>query len=107
MLPLINSLKNEYKAPIDYFKDILQTNLIDILCISESKLDESIVEKDLDCSPQFKLYRKDRSSTSVGLVMWLRSDIPQQRMYHIEFDSDEYHIESVILELIIKKRSEF
>ncbi len=99
----INSLKKEYKAPIDYFKDILQNNLVDILCISESKLDESIVEKDLDCSPQYKLYRKDRSSTSGGLVIWLRSDIPQQRMYHLEFDSEEHHIESIILELIIKK----
>ncbi len=99
----INSLKTEYKAHIDYFKDILQNNLIDILCISESKLDESNVEKDLDCSPQFKLYRKDRSSTSGGLVIWLRSDIPQQRMYHLEFDSDKYRVESVSLELIIIK----
>ncbi len=65
------------------------------------------MEKDLDCNPQFKLYRKDRSSTSRGLVIWLRSDIPQQRMYHLEFDSDEYHVESMILQLIIKKKSGF
>ncbi len=62
------------------------------------------MEKELDCSPQFELYRKDRSSTSGGLVIWLRSDIPQQRMYHLEFDSGDYHVESMILELIIKKR---
>ncbi len=103
----INSLKKEYKAHIYYFKDILQTNLIDILCISESKLDENIVENDLDCSPQFKLYRKDRSSTSGGLAIWLRYDIPQQRMYHFEFDSDEYHVQSMILVLIIKREVDF
>ncbi len=28
----------------------------------------------------------------------------QQRMYHLEFDSEEYHIESMILELTLKKR---
>ncbi len=27
----INSFKKQYKVPIDYFKDILQNNLIDIL----------------------------------------------------------------------------
>ena len=100
----INSLKKEYKAPIDYFKDILMKHYIDVLCVSETKLDETIVEKDLDCSPSFKFYRKDKTSNSGGLCAWIRSDIPQQRMHELEFDSEVYHIESLIFELIIKKQ---
>ncbi len=65
----INSLKKEANAPLDYFKYILNKHLIDILCIRESKLNDSIVEK--DCSPNFKVYRKDRSSISRGLCIWI------------------------------------
>ncbi len=101
----INSLKKEGKAPITYFKDILTRNLLDVLCISESKLDNSISKKDLDCGPSFKCHRKDKESTSGGLCMWIRSDIPQQRMNHLEFDSVDEHIESMIFELTIKKES--
>ncbi len=75
----INSLKKEATAPLDYFKYILNKHFKDILCISESKLNDSIVEKDIDCSPNFKVYRKDTSSISGGLCIWIRSDIPQQR----------------------------
>ncbi len=80
----INSLKKEANAPLDYFKYILNKHFIDILCINESKLNDSIVEKDIDCSPNVKVYRKDRSSISCGLCIWIRSDIPQQRLYHLE-----------------------
>ncbi len=103
----INSLKKEKNAPLDYFKDILQRGYIDVLCVSETKLNSSIVDKDLDCNPKFKTYRKDRSSTSGGLCMWIRSDIPQQRLHHLEFDTENYHIESIILELKIKKETWF
>ncbi len=73
----INSLKKENKAPIDYFRDILLNHYIDLLFVNETKLDERVVEKDLDCSPDFKLYRKDRCTNSGGLCPWIRSDIPQ------------------------------
>ncbi len=45
----INSLTKDDEALIDYFKDILQNKWLDILCISEVKLDDSLVEKDLNC----------------------------------------------------------
>ncbi len=101
----VNSLKKENKAPLDYFKDILQQGFVDMLCVSETKLNKSIVDKDIDCSPQFKVYRKDRSSTSGGLCVWIRSDIPQQRLYHLELNSENYHIESLVFELKIKKET--
>jgi hypothetical protein len=99
----LNSLKKEYMAPLDYFKNILIDGLIDVLCVSETKLNDKIVEKDIDCSPKFKVYRKDKSSKSGGILAWIRSDIPQQRMYDLEFDCENEHIESMIFELKIKK----
>jgi exonuclease III len=99
----INSLKKEEKAPLDYFKDILDKGFLDILCVSEAKLNDSITEKDVDCGTKFKVYRKDRTSRSGGLVAWLRSDIPQQRVHDLEFDCSINHIESMVFELKIKK----
>ncbi len=72
----INSLKKEANAPLDYFWYILNKHFIDMLCISESKLNDSIIEKDIDCSPNCKVYRKDSSSISGGLCIWIRSDTP-------------------------------
>ncbi len=63
----INSLKKETNAPLDYFKYIFNKHFIDILCINESKLNDSIVHNDIDCSPNVNVYRKDRSSISGGL----------------------------------------
>ncbi len=83
----LNNLKKENKAPIDYFRDISLKHYIDLLFVSETKLDERVVEKDLDCSPDFKLYRKDRYTNSGGLCAWIRSDIPQREMYELNFTS--------------------
>ena len=99
----INSLKKENKSPLSYFKDILQRQFLDILCVSESKLDESVTTSETDCEPDFKCYRKDRSSLSGGLCVWIRSDIPQQRQTYLEFDSKDNHVESFVIELTIKK----
>ncbi len=62
-----------------------------------------IEETDLECSPSFKLYWKDRVSNSCGLCARIIFAIPQQRMNELEFNNYEHHIESVIFELINKK----
>ncbi len=79
----INSLKKETNAPLDYFKYILNKHFIDILCISEAKLNNGIVNRDINCSRHFKVNRKDRSLISGGWCTWIQSDIPQQRLYHL------------------------
>ncbi len=99
----VNSLKKEEMAPLDYFKDILNQGFIDVLCISETKLNDTIVDKDINCDPKFKVYRKDKSSNSGGLIAWIRADIPQQRVYDLELDCEQNHIESMIFELKVKK----
>ncbi len=37
-----------------------------------------------------------------GLCTWIRSDVPQQRLYHLEIDCCVNHIASMIFELKIK-----
>ncbi len=75
----VNSLKKEENAPIDYFKDILLKGFIGVLCVSETKLNDTVVDKDIDFSPNFKIYRQDRHTNSGGICTWIRSDIPHQR----------------------------
>ncbi len=93
----INSLKKEENAPIDYFKDILIKGFIDVLCVSETKLNDTVVDKDIDFSTNFKIYRQDRHTNSGGICTWIRSDIPHQRIPHLEIKSNVYHIENFIL----------
>ncbi len=75
----VNSLKKDENAPLDYFKDILLQGYVDIVCVSESKLHNCNVHKEVDCSPTFKYYRKDRTSNSGGVIALIRSDIPHYR----------------------------
>ena len=102
----INSLKKEEMTPIDYFKDsFLLNGFIDILCVTETKLDETITQNDVECSPKFKFYRKDKDSNSGGICAWLRSDIPHERVQELEFEDSFHHIESLIFDFKIKKES--
>ncbi len=96
-------MKKDENAPLDYFKDILLQGYVDIVCVSESKLHNCNVHKEVDCSPTFKYYRKDRTSNSGGVIALIRSDIPHYRLPDLEFDSYEDHIESIVFELKIKK----
>ncbi len=58
--------------------------------------------KEVDCSPTFKYYRKDRTNSG-GVITSIRSDIPHRGLPDLEFDSYEDHIESMVFELKIKK----
>ncbi len=66
-------------------------------------LNDTVVDKDIDFSPNFKIYRQDSHTNSGGICTWIRSDIPHQRMPHLEIKSNVYHIENFIFELTIKK----
>ncbi len=46
----------------------------------------TMVEKEVECCPKFKVYRKNKSSTSGGIITWIWSDIPQKRINDLEFD---------------------
>ncbi len=85
----------------DYFRDILVQGYIDVLCVTESKLGAKYVITDLHVNG-YKAYRKDKTSNSGGLHVWVRGDIPHDREHHLEF-SHTAHIESMVLSMTVRK----
>ncbi len=99
-----NSLKKEENAPLDYFKHIMHQGYMDALFIFESKLNDKIIKNKISVGSKFKIYRQDRISNSSGMIVWIRSDIPQKRLSELEFNCDigEHFIVCMILELKIR-----
>ena len=67
----INSIRNK----IDMLSDLV-ANKIDILLISETKLDASFPSVNFLIPGFSKPYRRDRSSHAGGLLLYIREDIP-------------------------------
>ena len=91
----INSIRNKFDA----LSLIIDTN-IDVLFISETKLDDSF------SSAQFRLkrfctrYRLDRNSKRSGLLLYFREDIPS-RFLNSGFTCN---IETIPVEINLRKR---
>ena len=98
----VNSLGNKR----DYFRDILSHNLIDVLCVSETKLCDEYVYTDFHVDG-YRVHRKDRSQASGGLLVWVRSDLPHHRDSAYEFPEIDCHVESMVLNFTIKKEQWF
>ena len=94
----INSLRNKFEA----LQFIINRNL-DIILLSETKLDDSFP------SAQFMLknfgipYRFDRNSNGGGLLLYVREDIPSK---FLKVKSD-CNIESICVEVNLRKRKWF
>ena len=94
----INSLRNKFEA----LQFIINRNL-DIILLSETKLDDSFP------SAQFMLknfgipYRFDRNSNGGGLLLYVREDIPSK---FLKVKSD-CNIESICAEVNLRKRKWF
>ena len=95
----INSIKEKYEN-ID---DILVKRYADVMCITESKLSKTYLDSEFKCQG-FKLYRKDKASNSGGMMVWVRSDIPQERQHQMEIVSYNHHIENMVIKLTIRKQ---
>ena len=67
----INSIRNKFED----LKEIVQKN-IDILTISETKLDESFPTNQFNMDGYAPPCRLDRSSEGGGLLIYIRDDIP-------------------------------
>ena len=93
----INSLKDKY----DNIDELLVNKYADVLCITETKLNDEYKSPLYECNG-FKLYRKDRTSNSGGMVLWIRSDIPQERIQDLEITSPSHHIECIVVKLTVK-----
>ena len=91
----INSLRNKY----EYLKTQIKGN-IDILVITESKLDKSFPTQQFAIEGYSLPYRFDRNINGGGVVIYIREDIPCKELTTHPFSSD---IEGIFLEVNLRK----
>ena len=92
---------NSYRHKYPYVRDMLLNNSVDYLAISESKLDASFPSAQFSVD-DYCLYRQDLTASSGGLIVYIRSDLPQRRLKHVECNSNG--VESLCVEVTIGKR---
>ena len=71
----INSVRNKLRN-----LGTLVGNLLDILCISETKLDRSFPTSQFMLAEFKRPYRLDKTSTSEGLLKFIRNDMPSRKL---------------------------
>ena len=93
----VNSIRYKFLE----LKPILTDGLLDILFISETKLDSSFPLQQFKIQ-QFSDYRRDRNSNGGGLALYIRSDINHRRRHDLEklFHSD---LECILIEVVVRK----
>ena len=89
---------NSYRHKFVYVSDLLNKKSIDYLAISETKLDDSFPKSQFMVEG-YSLYRQDLTSSSGGLIVYVRDDLPHRRMAHVEINRDGF--ESLCLEITI------
>ena len=67
----VNSI-SEFK--FFHVKNMLTNNLLDILVLSETKIDDRYPDSQFYVKG-FKLYRQDRTNFGAGLIIYARSDL--------------------------------
>jgi hypothetical protein len=90
----INSLRYKFCD----IKELLTKNIVDLLFISETKLDDTFVDAQFQAD-NYHLWRADRDAHGGGIVAYLRSDLAGDRKKHLEFKC----IESICVEVIIDR----
>ena len=91
----INSIRNKFSC----LKHIIEKN-VDILLISESKLNESFPESQFIIDGFQLPFREDRNDRGGGLCLYVNEDIPCRRI-HVNFMPK---IEAIVIEINLKKR---
>ena len=92
----INSYRHKYIS----IHDILAKKHVDYLAISESKLDASFPSAQFPAH-DYSLYRQDVSSSSGGLLIYVRADLPHRRLNYAEIN--EHGFESLCMEITVGK----
>ena len=85
----INSYRNKY----EHIVELLQRNIIDILFISETKLDSSFPDALFNVE-YFTLHRSDRNQHGGGVLVYVRADLAEDRVKQTEFKD----LESIAVE---------
>ena len=93
----INSIRNK----IDLLFDII-SNRVDILLISETKIDGTFPKSQFIKQGYSEPYRLDRTAHGGGLLLYVRNDIPSKQLPLVEGS-----IECIFMEATISKKSGF
>ena len=92
----INSLRNKFEALNTIIKD-----KIDILCITESKIDTSFPQTQFAIRGYKSPIRRDRTTEGGGIIVYIREDITSKRLENLPFNKD--HGEGIFIELNLRK----
>ena len=71
---------------------ILISNLVDILCIAESKLDETFLNCEITLEGFKKPYRLDVTESSGGLLICVKASLPSKTINNYDFQKDIQYI---------------
>lgn len=91
----INSVRNKF----DQLKTIIKDN-VDILILTETKIDDSFPEAQFKIDGYVTPYRLDRTSHGGGLLIYVREDIPSKKLNKHTFPDD---IEGMFIEINLRK----
>ncbi|XP_062579446.1 uncharacterized protein LOC134241404 [Saccostrea cucullata] len=95
----INSLAGKYEQ----IQDILRRNLVDMLFLAETKLDDSYPDAQFAVD-NYTLWRADRNKHGGGVLAYLRTDVAGDRKPTLEFkDIESVGIEPKTLEMQMKR----
>ena len=91
----INYIRNKF----DQLKTIIKDN-VDILILTETKIDASFPEAQFNIDGYCKPFRLDRNSNGGGLLIFIREDIPCKQLAKHTFPND---IEGIFVEINLRK----
>ena len=92
---------NSFRHKFAHLQEIISKHKVDYLAISESKLDDSFPDAQFNVQG-YNIFPQDNTSSSGGLIIYVRSDIPHRLLTNAEQNKND-GIESLCLELKIGK----
>ena len=92
----INSLRNKFG-----FLSSQITKYVDILLLSETKLDDSFPTGQFSLNGYYKPYRYDRSSNGGGILLYVRDDMPSRLLTDYKMKDN---VELFFVEVNIRKK---
>ena len=90
---------NTFAGKFDQFKIIIQGKL-DIIVVTETKLDDSYPTSQFFIEGFCKQYRMDRNKHGGGILIYIREDIPSKQLSKHNFIK---HIEGIFIEINLRK----
>ena len=79
----INSIRNKLND-----LKIIISDSVDILCVAESKLEESFLNSETALERFKKPYQLDVTASSGGLLIYVKGSLPSKVISHYDFQKD-------------------